>query len=949
MSSFTYLQFAVATLLPVLASAVLFLVDRRHALSERHARAWQLGVGLTFGLIAILGTELGIKTDDAVMNVRDAAPITAGLVFGAPAGVIAALIGGIERWFAALWGRGMFTRLACSVSTILAGFYAAALRVKLFGDRRPNWIFGIAIGIVGEVLHLIMIFLTNYDDAQRAFRVALACTFPMITCNALSIGLSIVVVTLLGHERLFVRSDKRSINDNIQGSLLVAVVLAAVLTAGLTTLLQRSLAAESTRSLLELNITDVRNDITQASDGNLLTLAHRAAQRIPSREKATNELLLELKSSLGVSEISFIDGDDVIVASTEEDIVGFDMRSGTQSSEFILLLRRNGREFAQRYQPRTEGDNIWRKYAGVIVRDGCVQVGINAEQFQSSLRTLVNHAAANRHVGESGYLLIVDQKGAIESRSAEVEEIAFDGSQLARDLGDVDEGVVFDTSLLGTELYGMYGLVEGYRIIALLPKAEANFTRDVTILIGTYAGIIVFAMLFLVIYFLIKRVVVDSIMQTNERLDEITHGNLDVQVNVRNTLEFSELSDDINSTVDTLKTYIDEASARIDQELEYARSIQLSALPSVFPPYPNRTDFDIYASMRAAREVGGDFYDFYLLDESNLAFLVADVSGKGIPAAMFMMQAKTVFKGFADAGMPVEEVLTNANEQLCEHNDAGMFVTAWMGIIDLETGHVRSANAGHNPPAIMRAADGCFSLLTPKRNLILGCMEGIAYRPDEFDLMPGDTLFLYTDGVTEANDADERLYGDERLLVALDGMVGRSMQELCDGVRDNVDAFVGEVDQFDDMTMLALRYNGSPQAGETLTVDARIECIEQVADFVDQRLVAAGCSPHAKTQIDIAIDEVLANVCSYAYRGADGIVSVHFTLFEDSRQARIVFEDEGVAFNPLLVDDPDTTLGIDQRKVGGLGIFIVKKTMDKVSYERRGGCNYLTITKSLDR
>ncbi len=948
MSSFTYLQFAVATLLPVLASAALFLVDRRHALSERHARAWQVVVGLLFGLIAILGTELGIKTDDAVMNVRDAAPITAGLVFGAPAGVIAALIGGIERWFAALWGRGMFTRLACSVSTALAGFYAAALRVKLFGNRRPNWAFGIAIGVVGEVLHLIMIFLTNFEDAQRAFRVALACTFPMITCNALSIGLSIVVVALLGHERIFVKPDKRSINDNIQGSLLVAVVLAAVLTAGLSTLLQRSLAAESTRSLLELNITDVRNDITQASDGNLLTIAHRVAQRIPSQEKATSELLLELKQSLGVSEISFIDGNDTIVASTEEDIVGFDMRSGTQASEFILLLKRNGREYVQRYQPRTEGDNIWRKYAGVIVRDGCVQVGLNAEQFQSSLRTLVNHAAANRHVGESGYLLIVDQKGTIESRSAEVEEIAFDGSQLARDLGKADEGAVFETSLLGTELYGMYGEVEGYRIIALLPKAEANFTRDVTILIGTYAGIIVFAMLFLAIYFLIKRVVVDSIMQTNERLDEITHGNLDVQVDVRNTLEFSELSDDINSTVDTLKTYIDEASARIDQELEYARSIQLSALPSVFPPYPNRADFDIYANMRAAKEVGGDFYDFYLLDESHLAFLVADVSGKGIPAAMFMMQAKTVFKGFADAGMPVEEVLANANEQLCEHNDANMFVTAWMGIIDLETGHVRSANAGHNPPAIMRAADGGFSLLALRRNLVLGCMEGVSYFPDELDLDPGDTLFLYTDGVTEANDANERLYGNDRLLVALDGMVGRSMQELCDGVRDDVDAFVGEADQFDDMTMLALRYNGNPQAGETLTVDARIECIAQVAEFVDQRLVAAGCSPHAKTQIDIAVDEVLANVCSYAYRGADGTVSVHFTLLEDRRQARIVFEDEGVAFNPLLVDEPDTTLGIDQREVGGLGIFIVKKTMDEVSYERRAGCNYLTITKSLD-
>ena len=267
------------------------------------------------------------------------------------------------------------------------------------------------------------------------------------------------------------------------------------------------------------------------------------------------------------------------------------------------------------------------------------------------------------------------------------------------------------------------------------------------------------------------------------------------------------LSDDINSTVVTLKHYIAEAAARIDRELEFARSIQHSAIPTVFPPYPGHSEFDIYATMDTAKEVGGDFYDFYFVGENRLGFLIADVSGKGIPAAMFMMTAKTIIKGYAESGKPVDEVFTTANEKLCESNDAGMFVTAWMGVLDTVTGKVEFANAGHNPP-LVRHAGGGFEYLRSKPCFILAGMDGIKYRKNEFTLAPGDEIYLYTDGVTEATDSENNLYGEERLLALLNSMGDLPGEEICRAVKADMDAFVGDAPQFDDITMLYLKYNG---------------------------------------------------------------------------------------------------------------------------------------------
>ena len=345
-----------------------------------------------------------------------------------------------------------------------------------------------------------------------------------------------------------------------------------------------------------------------------------------------------------------------------------------------------------------------------------------------------------------------------------------------------------------------------FQVINRITMDDAELFRNVTLYLMGFMEILIYTALFILVYQLLKNKVVRNLQRVNKRLNAITEGDLDVVVNVRSFREFAELSDHVNATVAALKQSIREAGERIDRELEFARKIQCAALPSVFPPYPERKEFDLFATMNAAREVGGDFYDFYFVGDDRLAFLIADVSGKGIPAAMFMMTAKTTIKDLAESGRSVDEVMTITNAHLCENNEADMFVTAWMGILDLKTGLVRFANAGHNPPLICRR-DGSFEYFRTRAGLVLAGMEGMRYRAGEVQLEPGDTIFLYTDGVTEATDGECRLYGEDRLRQILDVCKNEKVDSLCRCVKADVDAFVGAAPQFDDITMLALRYN----------------------------------------------------------------------------------------------------------------------------------------------
>lgn len=808
----TFLQLVAVGLLPAAVSVVLYIIDKNTAFGKMKYAPKQIVLGLIFGLLAVCGTEFGVDIGGAIINVRDSAPICAGLIFGAPAGIISGVIGGVERWFSTLWGGGEYTRLACTVATILAGLFAAACRKYMFDNKKPTWYFGLAIGMITEVIHMLMIFLTNMSDVHQAFSFVKYCSIPMISLNSLSVMLAVLLISILGNQKRKRHHELKKIAQTFQRWLLVCLVIGFLCTTVFSWVLQTQLSESDAENLIRLNLADVKQDISDASDKNLLSITREVAEEIEVTGVSDSESLKDIAEMFDVAEINIIDRRGVVSASTFDEVLNYNMNGGAQSEEFLILLNGVVTEYVQSYQPTASDSNVWRKYAGITLeRGGFVQVAYDAERFQEDIDEQVLGATRNRHIGENGFIIIADEDRNIVSSVSEGDITEY-LSGIKYDIDRIFEEQRAVCEIGSKRFFMMYTTTEGYYIIAFMPVDEAVFSRDVSVYVTVFMEFIIFGMLFVLVYVLIKKLVVDNIDRVNDSLAKITNGDLNVVVDVRSNSEFASLSDDINSTVVTLKRYIAEAAARIDKELEFAKAIQHSALPSVFPPFPNRTEFEIFALMDTAKEVGGDFYDFYFVGEDKLAFLIADVSGKGIPAAMFMMTSKTLLKSFAETGCEVNEVFTNANAKLCENNSAKMFVTAWMGVLDLKTGLVEFVNAGHNPP-LVRHKDGSFEYLKSRAGFVLAGMKSMKYRKNELRLGEGDEIFLYTDGVTEATNSNTELYGEERLLNFVNTLHDLPAEAVCNAVKADVDAFVGEAPQFDDITMVYLKFNGE-QKGE---------------------------------------------------------------------------------------------------------------------------------------
>ena len=927
-------------LIPVLCNAVLavllYMTEKKTPFGKADRWLKQCIIGILFGALAAFSTEYGVDVGGAVMNVRDASPLCAGLIFGAPAGIISGVIGGAYRWLAVFWGAGEYTRLACSVSAVLAGCIAALLRKHMFDDKKPSWIYGLGIGMVCEVLHMLMIFVTNMNDANRAFTFVESCTIPMVLANGIAVGLAVMAVSILGREKLKFHKEQKQISQTFQFWLFICIVIAYFVTSGFTYVLQTGMSGKETESVININLEDVHKDITDASDENLLKIT----RTVRSEYLSDDTPIYILCERYNVKGINIVDQNGIITDSTLKEFIGYDMASGEQSAEFLVLLD-GEEEYVQKYQPLSIDESISRKYAGVRLPDGgFIQVGYDAEQFRKDIDERVIEVTKNRHIGNNGFVAICD-----ENLNIVIDRSDYSGKNLntigvSIDTDVTSENTVFETEIYGKPYFLAYTFAEGYYIIGAIPKSEAMFMRNVSIYVSIFMEILIFAALFTLIYFLIKKVIIDNLRKINGTLAEISDGNLNVTVDVRTNEEFASLSDDINQTVSTLKRYIAEAAARIDKELEFAKQIQYSALPSVFPPYPNRKDFEIYAHMITAKEVGGDFYDFYMLGDSTLAFMIADVSGKGIPAAMFMMQAKTIIKDLAESGLELPEVFATANKKLCENNDAGMFVTAWMGILDLKTGLLKFVNAGHNPP-LVRQADGEFVYLKARSGMVLAGMDGIKYRQNELQLTPGDQIFLYTDGVTEATDKNNQLYGEERLLETVNRNIVMDTRKLCEAVKSDVDQFVGEAPQFDDITMMSVEIQYI-RGENSITVIADDKSMIPVSEFAKSLTEKLAVVPKVANKVSIAVDEIYSNIINYS--GAE-LATISYEI-KDGR-LYITFTDDGIPYNPLEAEEPDITLSAEERKIGGLGIFMVKKMTESMEYTYEDEKNILKLIIAL--
>ena len=380
---------------------------------------------------------------------------------------------------------------------------------------------------------------------------------------------------------------------------------------------------------------------------------------------------------------------------------------------------------------------------------------------------------------------------------------------------------------------------------------------------------------------------------------------------------------------------------RIEKELEIARGIQMSMVPKTFPPYPDRDDIDIYASIVPAREVGGDLFDFFIRDEK-LYFCIGDVSGKGVPASLVMVVTRSLFRTLAAHEKSPGRIVTTMNGSMSDMNDSMIFVTFFCGVLDMKNGHLCYCNAGHNAPVLLNTTK---VLLPVVSNVPLGIVPDAVFKEQETDLQYDDALFLYTDGITEAENASHELFGENRMMNALSALKGS--QDHLEEMQKAISAFVGDAPQSDDLTMLFIHYlnETKPDTSEHhLLIHNDIQQIPQLADYVET-IAAEKHLDHSLTlSLNLALEEAVTNVIMYAYpKGTDGLVDIEAIIRKDSLS--FVISDSGQAFDPTAQPDVDITKGVDERQVGGLGIYLVRSIMDNLSYERSDGKNIFSMTK----
>ena len=437
----------------------------------------------------------------------------------------------------------------------------------------------------------------------------------------------------------------------------------------------------------------------------------------------------------------------------------------------------------------------------------CIE-NANIYKATGSIETLTRHLDGQTDITYTFLLVDTDSCKPINTVQNGEEDIILSREDMENVKEHAEQGA-FKTQLKSidnAQIYCCSALIgEKAVLIVARPMGDIYENRDRQMYENTLSDILLFTVLYVLTAMLVEMLVVKSLKRVNVSLNKITNGDLDEKVWVHSSAEFTELSDDINQTVDVLKDYIGQAERRMQDELKLAKAIQDSALPRNFDlPSDN---IELYALMTPAKQVGGDFYDFFHAGSDRLCLVIADVSGKGIPAALFMMRAKTAIKNYAEGGHGPGKVLENVNNTLCEGNNAEMFVTVWLGILDLKTGIMRCANAGHEYPVLMRA-DGDYELLKDQHGLVLAAMEDIPMREYEIELHKGDRLFVYTDGVPEAINEKEEAYGTDRLTKKLNQLKGVSQAQTLESVLRDIRNFAGSAEQFDDITMLGITYGG---------------------------------------------------------------------------------------------------------------------------------------------
>lgn len=664
-------------------------------------------------------------------------------------------------------------------------------------------------------------------------------------------------------------------------------------------------AQEKTERLLDYAILDFKDTIAGAIDTMLVNVAESVVRETGEPKKLTLAEMQAMAERFGVEEINIVAKSGEILATSDPDIgEGKSMLEKRESAEFMVLTNGFTRAYSQDFRHGAHNPDDTRKYLGVPYPGGggYVQVGLDESRLGAGLyETILGFVFDQWLLGEKGYFLCADSSGRLMSNPSrhlnEARTLAGTGyEEPALDPARPRYSQTFEGELFGEPCDMRVYDFANHKLVAAVPRSEYYPTRNrhVTVLALALGAV------FLVFTVLMVRIARDA-------------GRLRA-------------------------FYAAEEAARA-RDNAIAGTIQAAAMPAQFAESPH---FSLSAAMVPAKEVGGDFYDFFTLDETHEAFLVADVSGKGTPAALYMMTAKTLIRDTLLAKRELASGMTAVNEELCASNPANMFITAWIGILDLESGELTFVNAGHNPPALKRAG-GKLEILKEKSGPILAYMEGVKYRPKTVRLSPGDTLFLYTDGVTEAMDLKGNLFGEGRLEKTLASDIpGNGPGAMCRTVRAEVARFAEGASAADDLTVLAIKFCSKATRGARSYQPTQASVAEASA-YLETVLASEGCSAKARRELAIVLDEVASNIVKYS--GA-GVFSIDIKFSGDRKRVKLSFTDDGAAYDPLARPDPDITLSAEERKVGGLGILMVKHLTDSVKYERREKRNILTVEKA---
>lgn len=605
----------------------------------------------------------------------------------------------------------------------------------------------------------------------------------------------------------------------------------------------------------------------------------------------------------------------------------------------------------------------------------------------------VSDAVLNMDVGEEGYAFLVNEKGQILVSGKTDGETAAHADQTV-DLRESDNlmlreaavGMVSGKSdsielmLDGRDVYLAYAPLQrlGWSLVTVIDEAQViapaqesqerilALTKDmgsrqdraIRYVLAVYTGTLICITLFVCIsgtHFSGK--LTEPIRSLTYEVTKWDGSNLDYRIDLKTGDEIEDLGNAYNGMIAQIREYVGNLAnvtaekERIRTEIQVASRLQADMLPEVEGVFADRADFMLAASMTPAKGVGGDFYDFFLLDKDHLALVMADVSGKGVPAALFMVVSRTMIrsrlmtvgKGEGALADAVEEV----NKSLYDNNKELMFVTAWIGVLDVVSGVVDFVNAGHCRPLIRRR-NGLCEYETTFGGMMLAGMEETTYRQGSLKLNKGDMLLLYTDGVTEATGPSKELYGEQRLKQTVEDAGSISPKEELDVLWKAVDGFREDEPQFDDITMLAITWRG--QGFEEKTGIPMMENMQEFIDFVETILNDSGVPMRTVVKIHVTVDEIFSNICYYS-----GATEVTLGIRIDEKETdgqmtgtkeiAMFFEDDGIPYNPLDRSDPDVTELLGRRKEGGLGIYLVKKRMDRVEYEYINDRNRLTVYK----